>query len=53
MVFVVLLRYVKRSLTRLLPLRYDGMMANGAKLEKAIIQVAEKVQLPQSPGKDV
>jgi hypothetical protein len=32
--------------------RYDGMMENGAKLEKVIIQVAEKVQLPQSPGKD-
>lgn len=34
-------------------IKYDGMMANGAKLEKAIIQVAEKVQLPKSPAKDV
>jgi hypothetical protein len=40
-------------IAKLLLGRYDGMMANGAKLEKAIIQVAEKVQLPKSPAKDV
>jgi hypothetical protein len=28
------------------------MMENGAKLEKLIIQVAEKVQLPKSPAND-
>jgi hypothetical protein len=41
-----------KLLLLLLLCRYDGMMDNGAKLEKAIIQLAEKVQLPQSPAKD-
>lgn len=40
---------------RLTPLlsacRYDSMTENAAKLEKAIIQLAEKVQLPESLDK--